>query len=115
MIIYLAGSIRPHGNQTLEGNVATAKQLALDLWKKGYTVFCPHANSDLPISLADKEVEAQRWLNGDLEILSKCDALVVMSEWNLSQGTIGEMVHAKKLGIPIYFYPDLPELLEEGL
>ena len=110
MIIYLATPIRPKGNQTLDGNIAKAKQIALELWKKGYTVFCPAANSDLPISLADKEVEADRWLNGDIEILARCDALVVSPGWQLSDGVKGEISCAEMYGIPTYYYPDLPEL-----
>lgn len=110
MIIYLATPIRPKGDQTLESNLAKAKQLALELWKKGYTVFCPAANSDLPISLADKEVEAERWLNGDIEILMRCDAMVVAPGWERSEGVKGEIVCAGMYQIPYFFYPDLPKL-----
>ena len=108
MVIYLATPIRPKNGQTLEGNLAKAKQIALELWKKGYTVFCPAANSDLPISLADKEVEAERWLNGDIEILTRCDAIVVEPGWDCSVGVKGEISVASTAGIPIYLYPDLP-------
>jgi hypothetical protein len=110
MIIYLATPIRPKNGKTLEENVQYAKSLALELWKKGYTVFCPAANSDLPVSLADKEVEADRWLNGDIEILARCDALVVSPGWQLSAGVKGEIACAEMYGIPTYYYPDLPEL-----
>lgn len=110
MIIYLATPIRPKGNQTLDGNIAKAKQIALELWKKGYTVICPAANSDLPISLAEKELEADRWLNGDIEILQRCDAMVVSPGWQLSDGVKGEISCAEMYGIPTYYYPDLPEL-----
>lgn len=110
MIIYLATPIRPKGNQTLDGNVAKAKQIALELWKKGYTVICPAANSDLPISLAEKELEARRWLDGDIEILARCDAVVVAPGWERSDGVKGEITCAGMYGIPVHFYPELPEL-----
>ena len=101
MIIYLAGPIRPKGDQTLEGNINNAKSIALELWKKDYTVISPHANSDLPITLADKEVEAWRWLNGDLDIIARCDAVVVLPSWEESAGTKGEIEFAKeRLAIP---------------
>jgi nucleoside 2-deoxyribosyltransferase len=112
MIIYLAGAIRPKLDQTLEGNVAKGKAIALELWKKGYAVFSPHANSDLPISLADKEVESSKWLNGDLEILSRCDVLVVIPGWEYSDGTKDEIRFANNHGIPVYFYPQLPNICE---
>ena len=112
MIIYLATPIRPKNGKTLEGNVQYAKSLALELWKKGYTVICPAANSDLPISLADKEVEADCWLNGDIEILARCDALVVSPGWETSAGVKGEIAYAKMYGIPTYYYPELPKLYD---
>ena len=110
MLVYLAGPIRPKDDQTLESNINNAKSIALELWKKDYTVISPHANSDLPISLADKEVEASRWLNGDLDIIARCDAVVVLPGWEESAGTKGEIEFAKERNIPITYYPDLPEI-----
>lgn len=110
MVIYLATPIRPKGGKTMEDNVADAKALALELWKKGYAVICPAANSDLPISLADKELETSRWLNGDIEILAKCDAIVVAPNWMNSQGVSGEIMFAQLMNIPVFYYPELPEL-----
>ena len=110
MIIYLAGPIRPKRDQTLEGNVAKAKAVALELWKAGYTVISPHANSDLPILLADKEVESSRWLRGDLEIIARCDAVVVLPDWEQSAGTKMEITFAEIRDIPVTYYPDLPPL-----
>lgn len=110
MVIYLATPIRPKNGKTVEENVQYAKQLALELWIKGYTVICPAANSDLPISLAEKALEADRWLNGDLEILARCDAVVASPGWELSKGVNGEIKCAVMYGVPVYYYPDLPQL-----
>lgn len=114
MIIYLAGSIRPKGNQTLEGNLLNAKSIALELWKKGYAVICPHANSDLPITLAEKEAESSVWLGGDLEFISRSDAVVVIPGWWQSEGTKGEILYAMSKHIPVHFYPELPELVKRS-
>lgn len=114
MIIYLATPIRPKNGKTVTENINTAKKFALRLWKNGYTVICPAANSDLPITLAEKEVEEDRWLKGDLEILERCDALVLTPGWRNSEGVRGEIAHANKKGIPIYLYPILPRLYIGG-
>jgi len=113
MIIYLATPIRPRNGKNVEENVKAAKALALELWKQGYTVICPAANSDLPISLAEKELDVLRWLNGDIEILQRCDAMVVAPDWEKSDGVRGELVCARMYGIPVYFYPDLPSTDDE--
>lgn len=76
MIVYVAGPIRPKGTQTLQGNLERAKGIALELWLGGFAVICPHANTDLPIELAAKEMDEAKWIEGDLELLRKCDAVV---------------------------------------
>lgn len=109
MLVYLAGPIRPKNGRTIEENVELAKSLALELWKKGYVVICPHANTDLPITLADKECEEKVWLSGDLEMIRRCDAVIVMPNWEGSKGTQGEIEFANARNIPVYYYPELPE------
>ena len=110
MIIYLAGPIRPKNGQTLRGNVEAAKTVALELWRGGYAVICPHANTDLPTELADKECEQSVWLNGDLEMVTRCDAMVVLPGWEASAGTKGEIQYAEARKIPVHYYPDLPPI-----
>jgi nucleoside 2-deoxyribosyltransferase len=108
MIVYLAGPLRPKRDQTLEGNIQKACYVTLQLWHQGYTVICPHANSNLPYSLAVKACSDERWLAGDLEILERCDAVIVLPEWEYSTGTLGEIAHAIDKNIPVYYWPDRP-------
>jgi hypothetical protein len=110
MIIYLAGPIRPKGIQTLEGNIAAAKDAALTLWQMGYVVICPHANSDLPVTKSQECVEVKAWLQGDLDLLARCDAMVVLPGWETSDGTRGEIKFAKERSIPITYWPDTPPI-----
>lgn len=110
MIIYLAGPLTQINNKSVQDNVSSAKAIALELWKLGYTVISPHANCDLPMALAQEELEPSYWLNKDLEIISRCDALVVLPDWELSLGTNAEINYAKERDIPITFYPELPEI-----
>ncbi|MBA4420283.1 MAG: hypothetical protein C0391_03975 [Anaerolinea sp.] len=111
MLIYLAGPIRPYNNRTMRENVDAAKEIALELWQKGFAVICPHANTDLPTELADKLCNEKIWLDGDLEMLGRCDALVVLPGWEWSKGTQGEIEFAKAKWIPVFYYPELPQLM----
>lgn len=109
-LIYLASAIRPKGNQTLRGNIAYAKKIALDLWDKGFVVFCPAANTDLPHAKAQALGFYPRyWLEADLYILKRCDVLVVAPGWELSEGVRGEIDCAIYNNIPIFYYPDYPK------
>jgi hypothetical protein len=115
MIIYLASAIRPKGGQTLRGNIAKAKAVAIELWKKGYTVFCPAANTDLPSESAHAlDLPPDVWLEFDFSILSICEAMVVAPGWEDSEGVNGEILFATERGIPVYYYPELPELQRKG-
>jgi len=108
VIIYLAGPMRPKHDQTLEGNLRTAKAVALQLWSEGYAVICPHSNCDLPYADAVRLVPEEVWLKGDIEIISRCDAVVVLPDYQNSDGTMSEIKHALVKGIPVFYWPDRP-------
>lgn len=109
MLIYVAGPIRPLKGRTVEENCLIAKKVALELWQMGHAVICPHTNTDL-VAISEKEINERMWLDGDLKILARCDALVVVPDWEGSRGTEGEVAFARERGIPIYFYPEVPEV-----
>lgn len=104
MLIYVAGPIRPKNGQTIEGNIQRAKEIAYSLWSDGFAVICPHSNTDLT-----QETDwAMPWLNGDLEMVARCDAVVVCPGWETSEGTKIEIGFAESRGIPVSYWPDVP-------
>lgn len=78
--------------------------MALEVWRAGAAAVCPHANTRFYQGAAPDEV----WLAGDMEILSRCDAILVCPGWANSSGTVGEMIRAIKLKIPVFM--DLDDL-----
>jgi len=101
-IAYIAG---PYATNSIYGvvqNIRRAELVALSLWKIGYAVICPHKNS----SLLDGECPRQTWIDGDLEILQRCDLLVVLPNWEESEGTRDEISQACMFDIPIFYWPD---------
>jgi len=111
MLVYVAGPLRPKGEQTLEGNLKIAKDIAYELWTKGFAVICPHANTILNDEAMDfKETSGVCWLKGDFEMISRCDAVVVCPDYYLSKGTIEEIAYANKRDIPVYYYPNIPQI-----
>jgi hypothetical protein len=105
MLIYVAGPIRPLRGRTVKENLDVGKKIALELWKDGHAVICPHANTDIE---GNETVGARVWLNGDLQIVARCDAVVVVPDWEGSKGTEGEIAFAEERHIPVYYYPDKP-------
>ena len=95
-VIYLAGALR--GNIIKKFfNMRRAKKWAEFYWRQGWIVYSPHLNSGwLDIPETDKFI-----LPANLEILRRCDFLVVMPNWEKSSGTIQEMKFALQHNITI--------------
>ncbi len=103
-VLYIAGPYRSATEWGVEQNIARAEAIALACWRKGWAVFCPHKNTAHFGGAADDRV----WLQGDLEILSRCDALLAIPGWEKSEGAKRELLFAENLGIPTYTGADIP-------
>lgn len=117
-IAYVAGPYRGKDEFAVWQNILNAKRVAIKLWKKGYAVICPHANTahfeHFSATMKDCQVVDNiadtTWLKGDLEILSRCDLVVMAPGWAKSEGARMEAARAKELGIIVfYFEPVVPE------
>jgi hypothetical protein len=102
MRIYISGAIA--GNE--EENTLIARKVAIELWERGYSTFCPHLNTiDFH---KDCKCGWEDYIRGDLEILSVFEAIVMLPNWMTSKGAVREREFARYLGMPVYYYPDLP-------
>jgi dienelactone hydrolase len=111
-VVYVAGAYRAKDIATTVKNIEKARRVAATLWRQGYAVICPHSNSGL---MDSNDIPEQTWLDGYLEILSRCDMLVVVPGWEQSQGTRGEIDFAQKHNIPIVEWGDkLSEVVADG-
>jgi len=97
-LIYIAGPFRASNSWEMEQNIRRAETLALEVWRSGAAALCPHANTRFYQGAAPDEV----WLKGDLLMLSKCDALMLVEGWSISIGTRAEIAFAFDNGIPVF-------------
>jgi nucleoside 2-deoxyribosyltransferase len=106
-VIYVAGPFRcasQHmpGQQDgwgIQQNVMRAMELALEVWRRGAAAVCPHANTMFFQNAAKDEV----WLDGDLAILEKCDAVLMTPDWERSSGARAEHAFALQHGITVLY------------
>lgn len=98
-VVYVAGPFRGRDSWEMEQNVRRAEALALDVWRSGAACHCPHANTRFYQGAAADDV----WLDGDLEILSRCDAVLLTPDWERSTGATAEKLHAEALSIPVFY------------
>jgi len=94
--------------KTQEENIAQARQIGCRLWEKGFSVIVPHENTSY--FEKDCNIDYNTYIRGDLDMLSRCDYIVMTPDWESSKGAIIEKDYADILKIPIYVYPELPKL-----
>lgn len=78
--------------------------------QRGMIVFSPIAHSHPLVELGGVENTHEVWMEQDLHILAKCDALLAIKApgWENSKGMKMEIEEAGRLGIPVIYY-DLEE------
>lgn len=97
-LIYVAGPFRGANSWENENNIRRAETLSLEVWRLGAAVICPHANTRFFNGAAPDKV----WLDGDIEILRRCDAIIVTPDWRKSSGARAEVEFAIEHGIPVF-------------
>jgi hypothetical protein len=98
-VIYVAGPFRGPDSWAIENNIRRAEALALEAWRLGAAVICPHTNTRFFQGAAPDHL----WLDGDLAILRKCDAILMTPDWERSSGARAELEDARAHGLPVLF------------
>lgn len=97
-VIYVAGPFRGPSAWAIEQNIRRAEELALEVWRAGYACICPHTNTRFFQGAAPDHV----WLEGDLELVCRCDALLLTEDYARSSGARAEREYAVARGIPVF-------------
>ena len=97
-LIYVAGPFRGTNNWEIEQNIRRAETLALEVWRAGYACICPHTNTRFYQGAADDKV----WLEGDIEIMLRCDAVLLTPDWRRSSGARAEVDVADGQDMPVF-------------
>jgi len=98
-VAYIAGPYRGKTHYDIEKNIRAAEEVAIKYWRLGFAVICPHKNTAHFDGLAPDDT----WLLGDIEILKKCDIIVMMENYQQSEGAKIELETASKNGLEIIF------------
>lgn len=99
-VVYVAGPYRAKSIWDIRQNIRRAEEVALEVWKMGAACICPHKNTYLFDGAHGCHDNV--WLDGDLEIIRRCDALLLVERWEQSSGTRDEVALAIEIGIPIF-------------
>ena len=98
-VIYVAGPITADTAWKREGNIRKAEEAALEIWKMGAAAICPHTMC----RFFQGELGEEEVLNGDFEILRRCDAVLFLPGWQTSPGSVREHRMAIEHNVPRLF------------
>ncbi len=111
-LIYIAGPFRGPTPLDVRRNVERARDLGLLVTQAGAYPVIPHTMT----AEFDKQGEDQFWLDGTMEMLRRCDAIVLTEDWERSTGARTEFTWSMENDMPSLVYFDIgPRLREDRL
>lgn len=112
-ILYVAGRYRAATRAAIAQNIEKARQLGVEAARRGWYPVIPHCNT---AHMEDDLVHGDEfWLAGTLELMTRCDAVVLVDGWEGSVGTAGEIAKADQIHLPVFRGLDLLPSADEFL
>lgn len=107
-VVYIAGRFTGPNAWEIHRNVCRAESMALAVALAGAMPLCPHTNTQhfhgtLPDTF---------WYTGTLELLRRCDVVMLVPGWEESKGVAMELEEARRRKMPVF---DRVEELKEWL
>jgi len=102
-LVYIAGPYRADTENGVHENIEAARKVAVEVWKLGAVAVCPQLNSAYMCGV----VPVERFLEGGLELVRRCDAVMLLRGWRGSIGSQSEFNLSVRLRIPQFDEGDL--------
>ena len=103
-LLYVAG---PYSGD-IEANIARAEAVSIGLIRNGFHVLTPHKNMAGYEQYEGDGIGYKTWLDMDLDLLRRCDALYVMLNSERSVGVQKELKFARRKRIPVIHEIEYP-------
>lgn len=97
-LVYIAGPYTAPTRCGIAANVQRAREVADRVNRAGAFAVCPHLLGD---GIEDSG-DAEFWYEGTLEVMRRCDAVVLVPGWKNSSGAIKEEAEATARGMPVF-------------
>lgn len=107
-VIYVAGPFRAKTPWEIEQNIRDVEALALKIARYGAAPLCPHSM----YRYYQNSLPDEFWMEATLELMRRCDAVVLSLRWKGSAGSKGEREEALRLGLPVFEQTQLDRMLE---
>lgn len=101
LVVYVSGKYRDaRGPWYVKKNIELAGDVAIEVWKLGFCAICPHMNT----ALMEGPLDDPHIIAGDCELVRRSDAVVVLPNWETSEGTRIEVKTALENNKPVFFW-----------
>lgn len=110
-LVYIAGPFRSNNHWAIEKNIRTAEEIALQVWQMGGCAVCPHTNFRFFQNMVPDDLVLEGYLN----LMRRCDAVVFCPGFRKSEGSIIEMEHARATNMMRFVWESDQELLRDWL
>lgn len=97
-LIYIAGPFSAENDIEIEANIIRAERLGEAVRQAGAFPVIPHANGRAFKHLGTYTY----WIEGTLELMKRCDAVILVPGWHTSKGTHGEVAEANARFQPVF-------------
>ncbi len=97
-VIYVAGPYRAKARYLEFSNLLSMYSWALLVWQVGGIAIAPLLNT----WGMDDAVSCDEFIDGDCEIVRRCDAVLMTGAWQESIGALREKKTAEEVGIPVF-------------
>lgn len=97
-LVYIAGAYRNPLPSVIEQNIRAAEALAIKVHEAGMFAVATHPMT----RYMDGFTSDEHMLAGTLELMRRCDAVLLVHNWRDSEGSLAEVAEAQRLGIPVF-------------
>jgi hypothetical protein len=97
-LVYIAGKYRGKTPEAVEQNILVAESLAAAVLAAGIMPVVTHSMTRNMDGVASDAF----MLAWTLEIMRRCDAVILVHNWRDSAGSLAEVDEAKRIGIPVF-------------
>lgn len=109
---YLSAPISADQALVRTAHYLTALAASAQLWESEVLHYCPHRNNP---EVGTTDVPYESWIAMDLEVLRRCNYIVMAGTWNESPGCRRELAFAMKLGMPVVYTVEAAIALDRQL
>lgn len=107
-VLYVAGAYSSSDYKIRDAYIKKARDMAIRLWEMGFAVICPHLNTHLFDEIEEaKGISYNQILEGDFELIKRCDGIVFLDNWMESEGAKKEFKIVITKSIPFFFEDEL--------